>query len=83
MDQVLADTLTANLKAAKTDEERMSALTLAMIAIVDCQRKTADRVKDLHAARERVLWLGRIVQGFAAAGGFALIVMLMKRWGAL
>ena len=83
MDQVLADTLTANLKAAKTDEERMSALTLAMIAIVDCQRKTADRVKDLHAARERVLWLGRIVQGFVAAGGFALIVKLMKLWGAL
>ncbi len=83
MDQVLADTLTANLKAAKTDEERMSALTLAMIAIVDCQRKIADRVKDLHAARERVLWLGRIVQGFAAAGGFALIVKLMKLWGAL
>lgn len=83
MDQVLADTLTANLKAAHTDADRMNALTLAMIAIVDCQRKTADRVKELHAARDRVLWLGRAVQGFAAAGGFAVIVKLMKLWGVL
>ena len=83
MDQVLADTLTANLKSAKTDEELHKALTLAMIALVDCQRKTADRVKDLHRARERVAWLVRAVQGFAAAGGFAVIIKLMKVWGML
>lgn len=45
MDQVLADTLTANLKSAKTDSERTGALTLAMIAMVDCQQKTGARVK--------------------------------------
>ena len=83
MDQVLADTLTANLKSAKTDSERTGALTLAMIAMVDCQRKTADRVKDLHASRDRVLWLGRIVQGFAEAGGFAGILFLLKHMGVL
>ena len=54
-----------------------------LFSLMDCQRKTADRVKELHAARDRVLWLGRIVQGFAAAGGFAVIVKLMKIWGAL
>lgn len=83
MDQVLADTLTANLKSAKTDSERTGALTLAMIAMVDCQRKTADRVKDLHSARERVQLLIRCVQGFAAAGGFAALLKLMKVWGML
>lgn len=83
MDQVLADTLTANLKSAKTDSERTGALTLAMIAMVDCQRKTADRVKDLHSARERVQWVVRAVQGFAAAGGFAVLLKLMKAWGML
>ena len=83
MDQVLADTLTANLKSAKTDEELHKALTLAMIAMVDCQRKTADRVKELHRSRDRVAWLVRMVQGFAAAGGFAVIIKLMKVWGML
>lgn len=83
MDQVLADTLTANLKSAKTDSERTGALTLAMIAMVDCQRKTADRVKELHASRERVAWIIRAVQGFAAAGGFAALLKLMKVWGML
>ena len=83
MDQVLADTRTANLKSAKTDEELHKALTLAMIAMVDCQRKTADRVKELHRSRDRVAWLVRMVQGFAAAGGFAVIIKLMKVWGML
>ena len=83
MDQVLADTLTANLKSAKTDSERTGALTLAMIAMVDCQRKTADRVKDLHNARERVLWLGRMVSGAVAAGGFTVLVKILKVLGVM
>ena len=45
MDQTLANTLTANLKHAQTDEERHNAFTLAMIAMVDCQCKTGSRVK--------------------------------------
>ena len=47
MDSTLKDTLTANLKAAKSPEERDNALTLAMIAMIDCQYKTAQRVKAL------------------------------------
>lgn len=45
MDRTLADTLTANLKSAKTPEARTDAMTLAMIAMVDCQQKTGARVK--------------------------------------
>jgi len=45
MDKTLADTLTANLKSAKTPEARADAMTLAMIAMVDCQQKTGARVK--------------------------------------
>ena len=45
MDKTLADTLTANLKSAKTPEARADAMTLAMIAMVDCQQKTGMRVK--------------------------------------
>lgn len=45
MDRTLADTLTANLKSAKTPEARADAMTLAMIAMVDCQQKTGARVK--------------------------------------
>ena len=47
MDSVLADTLKANLKAAKTADAKQEAITLAIIAMVDCQRKTAERVKAL------------------------------------
>ena len=59
------------------------ALTLAMIAMVDCQRKTADRVKDLHAAKDRVLWIGRFIWGVAAGGGFALLAKVLKVLGVL
>ena len=50
MDKVLADTLKANLKAAKHVGGKIDALVLAMIAVVDCQGKTSMRVKFLHTA---------------------------------
>ena len=53
MDNVLADTLKANLKAATTQDGKLDALVLAMIAVVDCQLKTADRVKSIIEERER------------------------------
>lgn len=83
MDQVLADTLTANLKVAKTTDDKLGALTLATIAMVDCQRKTADRVKELHAAKDKVLWIGRAIWGTFAGGGFAILAKLLKAVGAL
>jgi len=45
MDKTLADTLKANLKNAKTPEARTDAMTLAIIAMVDCNYKTGARVK--------------------------------------
>ena len=53
MDNVLADTLKANLKAAATADAKLDALVLAMIAVVDCQLKTAERVKAIVEERER------------------------------
>ena len=53
MDNVLADTLKANLKNAATADAKLDALVLAMIAVVDCQLKTADRVKSIVEERER------------------------------
>ena len=53
MDSVLADTLKANLKNATTSEMKLDALVLAMIAVVDCQLKTAERVKSVVEERER------------------------------
>lgn len=52
MDKVLADTLKANLKSATTPESRQQAQTLAMIAVVDCQFKTSERVKKLVEDKE-------------------------------
>lgn len=73
MDQVLKNTLTANLKAAKTPEERDRALTLAMIALCDCQYKTAQRVKAL-TWRIIALALGSGTGVGAIASNFKAIV---------
>lgn len=83
MDKVLANTLTANLKAASTPEAKMEALRLSMIALVECQLKTSQRVKTMWEERGRAMWLGRVVWGFAAAGGFVALVKLMKVLGVL
>lgn len=83
MDKVLADTLTANLKAAHTPDEKQSALVLAMIAVVDCQLKTASRVNQMWDERSRIAWVGRAVYGLATGGGFAVIVKVMKTMGVL
>lgn len=66
MDQVLADTLTANLKHAATTEAKIDALVLADIALVDCQRKTSERVKQLCSDRQSfkdIFTGGKIVIG--------------------
>ena len=75
MDSVLANTLKANLKAAKTPEAKSDALTLAMIAMVDCQQKTAERVKVLTwkviaLALGTGGGVGALVSNFKAIAGF-------------
>ena len=66
MDSVLADTLKANLKNAATEDAKLDALVLSMIAVVDCQLKTAERVKSVIEEREREKERQR---GFLAAIG--------------
>lgn len=50
MDEVLSNTLKANLRSAKTPEAKLDAVVLAMISVVDCQQKTSGRVKWLRTA---------------------------------
>lgn len=80
-----ANTLIANLKSAKTPEEISAAHTLALIAVVDCQRKTADRVKELVAQRDELYntakgarWAWSMAA--AAAGALASAIGLILAW---
>ena len=66
MDDVLADTLNANLKSATTQDGKLDALVLAMIAVVDCQLKTAHKVNTVMDERKREKERAR---GFLAAVG--------------
>ena len=45
MDEVTKDMVKAQLKSAKTSEMLDEAMVSAMIALVDCQYKTGQRVK--------------------------------------
>jgi hypothetical protein len=72
------------------DDERMSRIMVrAILAMMDCQRKTADRVKELCAAREtaraklsgaKLAW--DALKLVSAAGGGALILKLLAVAGA-
>lgn len=83
----MQDLLAAEITAAEDahDQDRMSrAMSRAMLALIDCQRKTAERVKDLCAAREAaknrakgaaLLW--DALKLVATAGGGAAILRLV------
>ncbi len=67
------------------DQERISrAMSRAMLALIDCQRKTAERVKELCSAREAaknrvkgaaLLW--DALKLLAATGGGAAVLKLL------
>ena len=79
LEKEIADAEDAN------DQERMSrAMSRAMLALIDCQRKTAERVKELCQAREAaknrvkgaaLLW--DALKLVATAGGGAVILRLV------
>ena len=59
-----------------------------LLALIDCQRKTADRVKELHgestAKKHRIegatmLW--KLLQLIAASGGGAIVLKLITHMG--
>lgn len=81
MDQVLKDTLTANLKAAKTPDAKLDALVLSEIAVIDCQHKTSARVKELVEDRGRRKWLAQLIQGLYTSGGFLALAKLCQSLG--
>lgn len=83
MDETLAETLTANLKHAKTQEAKTDALVLAMIALVDASLKDSAMVRTMWEDRGRAMWIGRAVYGFATAGGLAVIIKCMKCAGVI
>lgn len=90
MDQVLADTLKANLKSAETPEAITQAQTLAMIAVVDCQFRTSERVKALIAEKEKdksfwsgAKWAAGLVQLFITSGGAIIAIKVCKVVGIL
>ena len=81
MDQVLKDTLTANLKAAKTAEAKLDALVLSNIAVIDCQYKTGSRVKELVEERGQRKWFAAIIHYGITSGGFVAILKICKALG--
>lgn len=90
MDEVLADTLTANLKHATTAAAKIDAIVLAQIAIVDCQLKTSERVKGLVAEKEKdksfwsgAKWVAGLMQLFVASGGLIIAIKFCKFVGIL
>lgn len=61
MDKVTHDMVVGQLKAASTPAEVTTALVSAMIAVVDCQMATGNRVK------KQSLWIAGIVVVLAVA----------------
>ncbi|MBR0196918.1 MAG: hypothetical protein IJQ34_02180 [Kiritimatiellae bacterium] len=81
MDSVLKKTLTDNLMAAKNAEAKLDALVLSEIAVIDCQYKTSSRVKELVEDKGKRKYLGQIIQGGVASGGFVILVKILKAMG--
>ena len=77
--------LTQQLASAVTHEEMDRALVSSMTALIDCQRKTADRVKSIlidkdreKSRREGAKWMWGTLAAVAASGGGSLILSLLK-----
>lgn len=77
----------ADVKRIEDPSRRAEATTMVhshiLIALVDCQRKTAERVKELYADRAHKQWLMKCVTGFAAAGGFTALIYILKKLGVM
>lgn len=83
----MKELLTARLDAAKTHDEMDAALVESMKALVDCQCKTAQRVKEMREEsaaqknrRDGAKWLWGLLAMFASSGGGAIILKLLATW---
>jgi hypothetical protein len=77
--------LTQQLASATTHEETDRALVNSITALIDCQRKTADRVKAIMIERDRekqrregAKWLWGVLATLSSTGGGALILAALK-----
>ena len=87
MTKEMRDLLVDQLDRAKTDEEVDKAMVGGMKAMIDCQYKTSERVKDLvidrdreKSRREGAKWLWGIFSAIAASGGGAVILKLLSNY---
>lgn len=87
MTKEMRDLLVDQLDKAKTDEEVDRAMVGGMKAMIDCQYKTSERVKDLvidrdreKSRREGAKWLWGILSAIAASGGGAVILKLLSSY---
>ena len=87
MTKEMRDLLVDQLDKAKTDEEVDKAMVGGMKAMIDCQYKTSERVKDLvidrdreKSRREGAKWLWGILSAVAASGGGAVILKLLSTY---
>jgi len=87
MTKEMRDLLVDQLDKAKTDEEVDRAMVGGMKAMIDCQYKTSERVKDLvidrdreKSRREGAKWLWGILSAIAASGGGAVILKLLSTY---
>lgn len=83
----MKELLTRQLDEARTHDEIDKALVASMKSLVDCQCKTAERVKELRVEadrqkqrREGAKWLWGILATFAASGGGAVILKLLSQY---
>lgn len=83
----MKDLLTRQLDEAKTHDEIDRALVASMKSLVDCQCKTAERVKELRIEADRMKqrkvgakWGIGIGLVAASSGGGALILKLISHW---
>ena len=87
MTKEMRDLLVDQLDKAKTDEEVDKAMVGGMKAMIDCQYKTSERVKDLvidrdreKSRREGAKWMWGILSAIAASGGGAVILKLLSTY---
>lgn len=87
MTKEMRDLLVDQLDKAKTNEEVDKAMVGGMKAMIDCQYKTSERVKDLvidrdreKSRREGAKWLWGILSAIAASGGGAVILKLLSTY---
>lgn len=85
MTQELQEYLTDQLDSASTPEQIDRAMVGAMKALIDCQRKTAERVKEMVIERDRekqrregAKWMVGTLTTILSTGGAGAVLAVLK-----